>query len=92
MSTKITQAQSIQDSEEKAVLFEAIDKLDLEIDNFVVAKNMLSAELKFYSPSAEKLKILINDIELWVEVLGDRMKDLDDARIKFLEKRAVNRL
>ena len=53
---------------------------------------MLSAELKFYSPSAEKLKILINDIELWVEVLGDRMKDLDDARIKFLEKRAVNRL
>ena len=89
---KVKTEQTKQDDEEKEVLFNAIEKLELDIDNFIVAKNMLSAELEFYSPSAEKLKTLICDIELWIEELHKKVNELDNARIKFLEKRALNRL
>ncbi|KKM84214.1 hypothetical protein LCGC14_1301420 [marine sediment metagenome] len=93
MKAEITKTQKKQDDEEKAVLFEAIEKFDLDIDNLVIAKNMLLAELKFYSPSAEKLKTLIIDIELWTGELADRrMTELNEARKTFLKNRAVNRL
>lgn len=93
MKVEITKTQKKQDDEEKAVLFEAIEKLDEDIDRFIIAKNMLVAELKFYNPSAEKLKTLIVDIDFWTsELRNRRMAELDDARKTFLKQRAVNRL
>ena len=93
MNVEITNKQKKQDDEEKAVLFEAIIKLDGDIDKLVMTKNILLAELKFYSPSAEKLKTLICDIELSAsELHNKRLPELDDARITFLKQRALNRL
>lgn len=93
MSTEVTAKQSEQDDDEKKVLFNAIEKLELDIDNFIVSKNILLAELNFYNPEAEKLKRLICDIELWaVELHNKRIPELDDARVIFLKRRAVNKI
>jgi len=93
MTIKIKNAEIKQDSDEKEVLFQAVIKIEEDIDNLIVAKNMLSAELEYYNPNAEKLKKLICDVELWAsELHNKRIPELDEARMIFLKRRAVNRI
>jgi len=90
---EVSDKQTKQDTEEKEVLFKMIEKLELDIDHLIISKNMLLAELNFYSPSAEKLKSLICDIELWASELHNIIiPEIDDARVIFLKRRALNRL
>ena len=90
---EVSDEQTKQDHEEKEVLFKMIEKLETDIDHLTIAKNMLLAELNYYSPSAEKLKSLICDIELWAsELHNHRIPEIDDARVIFLKRRALNRL
>lgn len=91
-NVKVSTKQTEQDENEKEVLFEAIEKLDEDISNMIIGKNILLAELEFYNPSAEKLENLISSIGTWEYEIGERLKELDDAKEIFLKRRATHKI
>ncbi len=82
----------MEDEEMDEEIKEALQCLQNDHEGLAVGIELLEEEIYGRDPSSEKMKELIEGVELWATGIIDSIAPLEEARIIFQKKRIINSL